>query len=296
MSWHSVTLIVDARSVEALSEALLEAGAISVDVADAEAGSEAEQPLFAEPGEARAESWPLNCVTALFAEQADVASAVAAALRTAGLPDTIPWRAEALDDRDWVRATRDQFTPQQITPRLWVVPTWHTPPAPEAINIILDPGLAFGTGTHPTTRLCLRWLEAHVARGDSVIDFGCGSGILAIAAVKLGAQTAWGVDIDGQAVLAARANAVQNQVDAAFVTAADQLQQPARIVIANILANPLSVLAPLLARLTLSGGRVALSGILAEQASEVHAAYSAWFDMDQTEHEAEWVLLSGVRR
>lgn len=296
MPWQSVTLTIDARSVESLSDALMDAGAISVDVADADAGGAAEQPLFAEPGEAPAESWPLNRVTALFAEQTDVPATVASALREAGLPETISWRAELLDDRDWVRATRDQFTPQQITPQLWVVPTWHTPPMPDAINIILDPGLAFGTGTHPTTRLCLRWLESNLVRGDGVIDFGCGSGILAIAAVKLGAQAVSGVDIDEQAVLAARANAVQNQVDAAFVTAADQLQQPARIVVANILANPLTVLAPLLARLTLRGGRVALSGILAEQADEVRAAYRAWFDMDQTERDAEWVLLSGVKR
>jgi ribosomal protein L11 methyltransferase len=296
MPWHSITLITDERRVEALSDALLDAGAISVDVADADAGSAAEQPLFGEPGYVSAASWPLNCVTALFNEQASVAALIVDALRAAGLPATTPWRASMLDDQDWVRATRDQFTPQQITPRLWVVPTWHTPPAPDAINIILDPGLAFGTGTHPTTRLCLRWLDEHLARGDSVIDFGCGSGILAIAALKLGARAAWGVDIDEQAVLAARDNAMQNQTQAVFVTAAAQLQQPAQIVVANILANPLAVLAPLLARLTLPGGRVVLSGILAEQADEVREAYRAWFDMDQTVRDTEWVLLSGVKR
>lgn len=296
MPWQSVTLTIDARNVDALSDALLEAGAISVDVADAAAGSDTEQALFAEPGSAPAESWPVNAVSALFKEEVIVATVIADALRSAGLEETTQWSASTLDDRDWVRATRDQFTPQQITPRMWVVPTWHTPPAPEAVNIILDPGMAFGTGTHPTTRLCLRWLDAHLKQGDSVIDYGCGSGILAIAALKLGAQTAWGVDIDEQATLAARDNAMQNQVEAKFVNAADQLQQPAHIVVANILANPLVVLAPLLAGLTLPGGRVVLSGILAEQADEVRAVYRAWFEMDSTEHEAEWVLLSGLKR
>jgi ribosomal protein L11 methyltransferase len=179
---------------------------------------------------------------------------------------------------------------------MWVVPTWHMPPVADAVNIILDPGIAFGTGTHPTTRLCLRWLDAHLTQGDSVIDYGCGSGILAIAALKLGAQRAWGVDIDEQAMLAARDNAMQNQVEAKFVNATDQLQQPAHIVVANILANPLVVLAPLLAGLTLPGGRVVLSGILAEQADEVRAVYRAWFEMDSTERDAEWVLLSGLKR
>jgi ribosomal protein L11 methyltransferase len=296
MSWHSITLTIDERSIEALSDALLEAGAVSVDVADADAGSAAEKPLFAEPGSAPADSWPLNKVTALFTQNTHVAAVIADALRAAQLPDTTPWNVTTLDDQDWVRATRDQFTPQQITQRLWVVPTWHTPPAPDAINIILDPGLAFGTGTHPTTRLCLRWLDANLGRGDTVIDFGCGSGILAITALKLGARAAWGVDIDEQAVLAARDNALQNQAHATFVTAADQLHAPAQIVVANILANPLTVLAPLLARLTLPGGRVALSGILAEQADEVREVYRVWFDMNPVERDAEWVLLSGVKR
>jgi ribosomal protein L11 methyltransferase len=165
-----------------------------------------------------------------------------------------------------------------------------------AINIRLDPGLAFGTGTHPTTRLCLRWLYAHLKTGASVIDYGCGSGILAIAAMKLGASHASGVDIDDAALLAARGNAMQNQVDVAWVAAADDITAPADVVVANILANPLTVLAPLLARLTRPRGQVVLSGILAPQADEVSVAYQPWFDMQCSAPDDEWVLLSGVKR
>jgi ribosomal protein L11 methyltransferase len=195
-----------------------------------------------------------------------------------------------------VRATQDQFTPQQISPRLWIVPTWHAPPDPAAVNVILDPGLAFGTGTHPTTRLCLRWLDGLIRGGESVIDFGCGSGILAIAALKIGAGTAYGVDIDEQALLAARANAMQNQVDAVFVPAADRLARQADIVVANILAHPLIVLAPVIAGLARNGGRIALSGILDAQAAEVALAYHEWFDIEPGQQDDGWVLLTGVKR
>jgi ribosomal protein L11 methyltransferase len=194
-----------------------------------------------------------------------------------------------------VRKTKEQFTPQHVTQRLWVVPTWHEPPDPGALNIILDPGLAFGTGTHPTTRLCLRWLDEKLTGGESVVDFGCGSGILAIAALKLGAGSASGVDIDPQAVSSAQRNAGQNGVSATFVTAAGQLRA-GQIVVANILAKPLIVLAPLIADLTLPGGRLALSGILLEQADEVRDAYRAWYDFEPAQDESGWVLLSGTRR
>jgi ribosomal protein L11 methyltransferase len=295
----AVTLIVDARSVEAFSDALLESGALSVDVTDAAAGTPAERPLFAEPGSAPRINWPVNRVTALFAENAEIARIVHEALRAASLPPTATYGIDAVPDADWVRITQSQFTPQKITAQLWVVPTWHDVIDPGAINIRLDPGLAFGTGTHPTTRLCLRWLYAHLAPGASVVDYGCGSGILAIAAMKLGARCASGIDIDEQALLAARHNAMQNQTDVSFFAAADNLSAHADVVVANILANPLTVLAPLLARLTRPGGHVVLSGILNPQAEEVREAYAPWFDMQplrETECEDEWTLLAGVRR
>lgn len=296
MPWLSATLIVDARCVETLSDALIERGALSVDVSDAAAGTPRERPLFAEPGSAPALNWTVNRLVALFAHDADIASLVPEALAQASLPPTTPYGIDRVDDKDWVRLTQAQFTPQQITPRLWVVPTWHEVVDAAAINIRLDPGLAFGTGTHPTTRLCLRWLDARLKPGTSVIDYGCGSGILAIAAVKLGAARAQGIDIDEQAVLAARNNALQNQAEVSFFAAADELHAQAEVVMANILANPLAVLAPLLAQLTAAGGTVVLSGILAEQAADVREAYRAWFDMHTTEREGEWVLLAGTRR
>lgn len=296
MPWNSVTLIVDARCVEALSDALMDQGALSVEVTDAAAGTSAERPLFAEPGAAPAIHWPVNRVAALFAQDAAVADLVPIALRVASLPANTPFGIDRVDDQDWVRLTQSQFTPQQITPRLWVVPSWHAVVDSSAINIRLDPGLAFGTGTHPTTQLCLRWLEANLTPGAAMIDYGCGSGILAIAAIKLGAAHAVGVDIDPQALLAARENAAQNQAKAIFIAAEDEMTCTAQFVVANILANPLTVLAALLARLTAPKGSVALAGILAPQADAVRAAYQPWFDMHTTEADGEWVLLAGVRR
>jgi ribosomal protein L11 methyltransferase len=176
------------------------------------------------------------------------------------------------------------------------VPSWHAAPDPGAINIALDPGLAFGTGSHPTTKLCLAWLERTLCGGEAVIDYGCGSGILAIAAMKLGAARADGVDIDAQALLAARANALQNRVQAEFHGAAAAIRKPAQIVVANILAHPLIVLAPLLARLAAPAGRLALAGVLAGQADEVRAAYEPWFEFGAPGREEDWVLLDGTRR
>ena len=296
MHWLAVIFDVDADRAETFGDALLEAGALSVDVADAAAGTPQERPVFDEPGAASARGWDRNRVTALFSPDTDLAAALPAALHAAGLSETTSCRFGRVDNRDWVRATRSQFEAIRISQRLWIVPTWHALPDPQAVNIRLDPGLAFGTGTHATTRLCLRWLEAHLRGGEAVIDFGCGSGILAIAALKLGAMRACGVDIDEQALLAARQNAMQNQVEAQFVANADEIRNPADVVVANILANPLVVLAPLLAKLTASGGRVVLSGILAGQAAEARAAYLEWFDMDTLEQEEGWVLLSGAKK
>jgi len=296
MSWLSVTLTADAGSVEALSDALLEAGAVAVDVTDAHAGTPHEHALFAEPGEPGASAWERSRVRALFDENEDIAARVAAALRAAGLDPARGFGVERIAERDWVRATQSQFQPVRVAPRLWVVPTWHTPPDPLAINLVIDPGLAFGTGTHPTTRLCLGWLDANLRGGEAVFDYGCGSGILAIAALKLGAARAVGVDIDAKALLAARRNAMQNQVVAQFSTPDRAPSEAADIVLANILADPLTLLAPLLARATRSGGRIVLSGILEHQAEAVGNAYREWFDMNTTQHDDGWVLLSGTKR
>jgi len=296
MPWLAVSVDAPAECAEELGDALLEAGALSVDASDAAAGTVAEEPIFGEPGASAARAWRRNRITALFDLGADLAAIMASALRDAGLDERTSYAVNRVDDQDWVRASQAQFLPTRISDRLWIVPSWHTPPDAAALNIILDPGLAFGTGTHPTTRLCLRWLEAILHGGESVIDYGCGSGILAIAALKLGAADAVGVDIDPQALLAARQNAMQNRVAARFVAAADGIGGAADVVVAYILANPLIVLAPLLARLTRSAGRVALSGVLVEQTAEVVAAYAPWFDMEMAEKDDGWVLLTGQKR
>ncbi len=296
MPWLCAILHVEEEVVEELTDALLGVGALAVDVQDAAAGTAAERPIFAEPGEAPAAGWHLNRVSALFPIDADLHAAIPLALQNAGITPSPSISVERVEDADWVRLTQSQFQPLQITPRLWVVPSWHAAPDPAATNIVLDPGVAFGTGAHPTTRLCLRWLDAVVTPDADVLDYGCGSGILAIAAMKLGARSACGVDIDPQAVQAARDNAERNRVAVHFAAAADAPAVPARIVVANILANPLTVLAPLLARLTRPGGRIALSGILAEQAQSVLEAYAADFDLRPAASDEDWVLLAGIRR
>jgi len=295
VSWLSVSFEVADSDVEAVTDALLAAGALAVDVADADAGSPAERAVFDEPGTAPPRAWRRNLLSALVNEHSDPAMLLAAACARAGvaLP---PHRVRRIADEDWVRSTQAQFGPIRISSRLWIVPSWADAPDSRAVNIVLDPGLAFGTGGHATTRLCLHWLERTIRGGESVIDYGCGSGILAIAALKLGAAAATGVDIDGQALLAARRNAVQNRVHAIFHGAAEAIRQPAQIVVANILAHPLIVLAPLLAKLTAPGGRLALAGLTTAQAGEVCGAYREWFDLRADEEDGDWVLLSGIRK
>jgi ribosomal protein L11 methyltransferase len=295
MPWLAVTLTVDASGADALSDALLAAGAMSVETTDADAGTAREAAWFDQPGEPGAPTWARATVGALFEEGADIAAKVAGALRDAGMDPAQSYGLERVEDRDWVRATQSQFKPVRVSARLWVVPTWHVPPDPAAVNLVIDPGLAFGTGTHPSTRLCLEWLEATVRGGESVLDYGCGSGILAIAAMKLGAARATGVDIDAAALVAARYNALQNEVTARFIAPDDGLIETADIVLANILAHPLQVLAPLLARATRGGGRIALAGILDHQVADVRRAYAQWFALRASGRDDGWVLLEGTR-
>ena len=295
MAWLSVSLEVAAADVEAMADALLEAGAASVDVTDAGAGSTAEQAIYAEAGADAVHPWRRSRVSALFDQEADIAALLAGACARAGVSPP-RYEVQPVAERDWVQASRDQFKPIRISPRLWIVPSWHAAPDPHAINIELDPGIAFGSGSHPSTRLCLLWLERVIRGGETMLDYGCGSGVLAVAAMKLGAASAVGVDIDEQALLAARRNAMHNRVRATFHNAAEAVRRPARIVVANILAHPLVVLAPLLAQLTAPRGRLALAGLLVQQVDEVRSAYEPWFDLDTPEEEEGWALLSGTRR
>ncbi len=296
MSWLSVRITVNAQRAEALSEALMEAGALSVSLEDANADSIDETPIFGEPDMPDAGLWDQCVVVALLDSSGDVPALLGDAARTAGLPALPAFSAETVADQDWVRLTQSQFDPIPISPRLWIVPTWHETPDNNALNIRLDPGLAFGTGSHPTTRLCLRWLDEHITGSESVLDYGCGSGILAIAAKKLGADEVSGVDIDPQAVQTAVDNAVMNDVNIDFYTTDTAPATPARIVVANILTNPLKALAPLLASLTLPGGKIVLSGILEQQADEVMQIYSDWFAFDPPVTDEGWVRLTGSRQ
>jgi ribosomal protein L11 methyltransferase len=297
MPWLSLEVDSDAEHAEALSEALLDLGALSVDLLDADADTPDEQAIFGEPGEPPPGVWQHNRVSALFDSDKDVSAILRNASAIIGLKQIPQHRIETLADNDWVRLTQSQFEPIPISPRLWIVPTWHTPSDPNAINIVLDPGLAFGTGSHPTTRLCLRWLDTNLHGGERVLDYGCGSGILAIAALKLGAAHAVGVDVDLQAVIASRDNAIANQVkNVRFYLPDDAPQSSYDLVVANILTNPLRILAPLLAKATQSGGQIVLSGILEEQAQDVMNIYQPWFDLNVPIFEDGWSCLSGRKR
>jgi ribosomal protein L11 methyltransferase len=274
MPWRALTLQVDAGAAEAMSEALLEAGAQSVSIDT--------------PGE------PNATLCALVDLQLDPDACLRAAARSAGLAATPPYTAGEIADEDWVRRTQAQFAPVEIGERLWIGPSWREPPA-DRIAVRLDPGLAFGTGTHPTTQLVLRFLERRIRGGEGVLDYGCGSGILAIAAAKLGAARVDGVDIDAQALATARDNARSNGVELQ-PTPPEGLRAGAyEIVVSNILAQPLIVLAPVLAARIALGGTLALAGILESQAAEVGAAYAPWLELRLDSALEGWALLAGRR-
>lgn len=295
--WLSVSLETDAAHAENLSDALLEQGALSVQVEDADAGTERETPQFGEPGSANVPLWAQSRVVALFERDADVLGRAAAACLACGIEDLPDFDIEEVAEQNWVRLTQSQFEPIRIHDRLWIVPSWHTPPDAGAINLELDPGLAFGTGSHPTTRLCLEWLcdqEPNLA-GQRVLDYGCGSGILAIAAVRLGSGPALGVDIDPKALEAARDNALRNHVALDLKTSNDEIAAHFDLVLANILTNPLCVLAPALCGYLASGGRIVLSGVLESQAQQVQEAYAPWVRLAVGATLDGWVRLEGVR-
>jgi ribosomal protein L11 methyltransferase len=292
MPWLQVRLAITPEQAETYEAALLEVGAVSVTFMDAE-----DQPIF-EPDLGTTPLWSHTHLLALFEADTDPDALLAhlQLLRGTELPEH---QVEQVEDQDWERSWMDNFQPMRFGRRLWIVPSWHAAPEPDAVNLLLDPGLAFGTGTHPTTALCLEWLDAQHLEGQSLLDFGCGSGILAIAGLLLGAEHAVGTDIDSQALEASRDNAERNGIAAErfALHLPEQLpQEPADVVVANILAGPLVSLAPRIGALVKPGGRLALSGILAEQAEEVRAAYDEAFELDPTAIKDGWVRISGVRR
>ena len=291
MPWIQIRINATAKTADKVSNMLLGRGAQAVTFMDAQ-----DVPVY-EPLPGETPLWGETEVMGLFDAETDPAPTIAFFQQIFG--EDVGYKVEQLEDKDWVREWMDHFHPMQFGKRLWICPSWRDVPNPDAVNVMLDPGLAFGTGTHPTTALCLQWLDGLDLAGKTVVDFGCGSGILAIAALKLGAARVIGIDIDPQAIQASRDNAERNGV-------AEQLElflpedQPkslqADILVANILAGPLRELAPLMNELVRPGGLLALSGVLETQAVELEQIYGQWFDMDSTAVREEWCRLSGIKR
>ncbi|MEO8134689.1 MAG: 50S ribosomal protein L11 methyltransferase [Betaproteobacteria bacterium] len=296
MAWTSLKFTTGGTEAEPWAEALLAAGALSVEVTDADAGTVLEVAQFGEPGESAPGLWQTSILAALFDAAVDVPAVVAAAATAHGWRAPVVYTLTAVEEQDWVRLTQSQFEPIRISDRLWIVPSWHVPRDDTAINVIVDPGLAFGTGSHPTTRLCLLWLAAHLRPGDTVLDYGCGSGILAIAAKRLGASDVVGIDIDPQALTASRSNAAINDVECEFVEPNRLVQRGFDVVVANILTNPLRALAPALATRVHRGGAIVLSGILVEQAAEIVAVYAPWFNIGVWRTDQGWAAIAGTCR
>jgi ribosomal protein L11 methyltransferase len=296
--WTEVIFVIGQDRVEAWSDALLECGAVSVQAEDADDGSPDEQALFGEPGEpAPAPGWLRTRLAAMIGDDVDPGQLLAEAAARCGEPVPAEHRLRPVPECDWVRQTQAQFEPIPVGKRLWITPSWHLDekPGDARLPIVLDPGLAFGTGSHPTTRMCLEWLDARLAPGATMIDYGCGSGILAIAAARLGAGRVLAIDIDPQAIESTRANAAINRVTLEAREAGGALPEPADVVVANILANPLRILAPLLSSLVKPGGSLVLAGLLDRQADEIAACYpdialTAWRSLDG------WTCLAGHTR
>jgi ribosomal protein L11 methyltransferase len=299
---HELLLLAAEAQVETVCDALIELDALSVSVEDADADTPAEEALWGEPGMPIArEAWQRSTLKALFPSEAAATEAVTLILAQDWATDVHVLSIQPLADQDWVRLTQSQFTPVEITPSFWIVPTWHEPPEQAKQIIRLDPGRAFGTGTHPTTRMCLRWIatraDALASSWTRVLDYGCGSGILAIGTGLHGAQNIEAVDIDPDSVEATQANAQANGV--ALQTGLPDLVGEAHgaypLVLANILATPLKLLAPLLSGHVAPGGHLVLAGILERQADELKAAYAPWLQLSVTDTEDGWILMTAQR-
>jgi ribosomal protein L11 methyltransferase len=294
MTYREVTLPVSEEQADLLSDALMELGALSVSVEDRFSDTAQEQALYGEPGMPPPKgAWAQSLLRVLFADEAQADAALAALLAEDILPDLQEVQQSTVEDQDWVRLTQSQFQPVSIADALWIVPSWHEPPEVAAPIIRLDPGLAFGTGTHPTTRLCLEWLARQTPSQLSVLDYGCGSGILAIAAAKFGAGPVVGVDIDPDAVLATEANAAANDVSVQTGLPDKVADAQFDIVVANILSAPLKLLAPAIAAHVKPGGWLVLSGILDRQAEELIDAYAPYCALQIDKTLDGWVCLAG---
>lgn len=290
MPWIQLTLITDKAGSEEAEQALLDAGALSVTLKDAK-----DNPVL-EPLPGETPLWDHIIITGLY--EADIDTEALKQQVRSDLGDNLSLKVEALEDKDWVRAWMDDYKPMQFGSRLWVCPRHQPPPQPDAVNLMLDPGLAFGTGTHPTTALCLEWLDSAEMDGKQVLDFGCGSGVLAIAALLLGAAHCDGTDIDPQAITASEDNARANHVFDRLSLYLPQAQPDRQydIVLANILAGPLTELAEQLAMHCKPGAQIVLSGILQTQGDKIIQAYSPWFELDPIAVKEEWIRVTGTRK
>ncbi|MBD9643806.1 MULTISPECIES: 50S ribosomal protein L11 methyltransferase [Pantoea] len=293
MPWIQIKINSTGENAETLSDALMEVGAVSVTFQDTH-----DNPVY-EPLPGETLLWGDTDVIGLFDAETEMSDVVAELSQHPLLGSAFRHKIEQIEDKDWEREWMDNFHPMRFGERLWICPSWRDVPDPNAVNVMLDPGLAFGTGTHPTTSMCLTWLDGLDLQGKTVIDFGCGSGILAIAALKLGAAQAIGIDIDPQAIQASRDNAERNGVSERLALYLPH-QQPenlqADVVVANILAGPLRELAPLISVLPKAGGHLGLSGVLASQAESVCEAYAERFELDAVAEKEEWCRITGVRR
>ncbi|MRT41276.1 50S ribosomal protein L11 methyltransferase [Enterobacteriaceae bacterium RIT702] len=293
MPWIQIKINSTGENAETLSDALMDVGAVSVTFQDTH-----DNPVY-EPLPGETLLWGDTDVIGLFDAETEMSDVVAELSQHPLLGSAFRHKIEQIEDKDWEREWMDNFHPMRFGERLWICPSWRDVPDPDAVNVMLDPGLAFGTGTHPTTSMCLTWLDGLDLQGKTVIDFGCGSGILAIAALKLGAAQAIGIDIDPQAIQASRDNAERNGVSERLALYLPH-QQPdnlqADVVVANILAGPLRELAPLISVLPKAGGHLGLSGVLASQAESVCEAYAEQFELDPVAEKEEWCRITGVRR
>jgi len=294
MAWTNLTIQTSADSAEKTTDYLIDLGALSASIQDKNLNQNNEEIIFGEPHNGPQQYWQQNSISALFEENIDV-DRIKNKLEHF-LNKKIEVIVSRVKDEDWVKTSQDQFHPICIRDKFWIIPTWHRHELKNGINLILDPGLAFGTGSHPTTHLCIEWLIDHVKKNNQVLDYGCGSGILAIAAKKIGCQSALGVDIDPQALIASKDNALLNNVTIQISSSSEPIEIKADLIVANILSSALSVLAPALASHCKPNGMIALSGILEAQENYIKEIYKEWFDIDNVTKKEGWVCISGIRR
>jgi len=294
MTWTNLVIQISSDSAEETTDYLMNLGALSASIQDKNLNQNNEEIIFGEPHNGPHQYWQENSISVLFEENIDV-NIIKNKLENF-LNKKIEVIVSRVEDQDWVKTSQDQFHPICIRDEFWIIPTWHKHELKNGINLILDPGLAFGTGSHPTTHLCIEWLMDHVKKNNRVLDYGCGSGILAIAAKKIGCQSALGVDIDPQALIASKDNALLNNVTIQISASSEPIEINADLIVANILSSALSVLAPALAGYCKPRGMIALSGILEAQESQIKEIYEEWFDIINVTRKEGWICISGLRR